>query len=264
MLGKLLKYDLKWILKGLMVFYILALIFAVIGRGLVEIENSLILNIVGKVCQGITISMVINILINNLMRVWTRFVRNAYKDESYLTHTLPVSKKTIYLSKILSAIITMVASGVVIIVSLAISYYSEATLEFLRNTIEIIANSYNSTIIGFVLTMFGVLVLELIFALLAGYMGIILGHKSNNMKMLKSTMYGFLAFMIPSIVTLIIVFIAGLFNPDIMNLFFSENDILNIDIMKNVLYLSIGLYVIYIAIYYKISSNIFVKGVNID
>ena len=264
MLGKLLKYDLKWIFKGLMIFYILSLIFAVLGRGLVEIENSIILNIIGKICQGIAISMVINILINNLMRVWTRFVRNAYKDESYLTHTLPVGKKTIYLSKILSAIITMLVSGVVIIATIAISYYSEANIEFLRNTIEIIANSYNSTIIGFILTMFAVLVLELIFALLAGYMGIILGHKSNNMKMLKSTIYGFIGFMLPSIITLLILFIAGLFNTDIMNLFFTENVMPNIDIMKNVLYIAIGLYIMYIAIYYKISSYIFEKGVNVD
>lgn len=48
MLGKLLKYDLKWTYKPLIVFYILALIFAVLGRGLTEIENSLILNIVRK------------------------------------------------------------------------------------------------------------------------------------------------------------------------------------------------------------------------
>ena len=38
MLGKLLKYDLKWIYKVVVVFYVLALIFSVIGRGLSEIE----------------------------------------------------------------------------------------------------------------------------------------------------------------------------------------------------------------------------------
>ena len=46
MLKKLLKYDLKWIYKLLIIFYILALIFSVTGRLLVEKENSFILNIV--------------------------------------------------------------------------------------------------------------------------------------------------------------------------------------------------------------------------
>ncbi len=264
MLGKLLKYDLKWIYKVLIVFYILSIVFALIGRGLTEIENSLILNIVGQFCNGVTIAMVINILINNLMRVWARFVRNSYKDESYLTHTLPVSKKTIYLAKILSAIITMLTSGLVILVSIAICYYSEANIEFLKNSLEIVAASYNSTVIGFILVVFVVLVLELIFALLAGYMGIIIGHKSNNVKTLKSVIYGFIVYMIPSVLTLAILFIIGLFNTDIMNLFFSVGVEPNLEVIKNILYVGIVLYIAYIAIYYKISSNIFEKGVNVD
>ena len=39
MLGKLLKYDLKWVYKVVVVFYILAFIFSVIGRGLSTIKN---------------------------------------------------------------------------------------------------------------------------------------------------------------------------------------------------------------------------------
>ena len=34
MLGKLLKYDLKWIYKLIVIYYGLALVFALIGRGL--------------------------------------------------------------------------------------------------------------------------------------------------------------------------------------------------------------------------------------
>ena len=63
MLGKLLKYDLKWSFKPLMVFYILAIFFSTLGRIFVEIENSLIFNILGKICLGVVISMIFNILI---------------------------------------------------------------------------------------------------------------------------------------------------------------------------------------------------------
>ena len=82
MLKKLLKYDLKWNCKNLIVFYVLAIFFAVVGRGLSEIENSFILNIIGKICIGTSIAMIVNALINNLIRVWVRFSRNVYKDES--------------------------------------------------------------------------------------------------------------------------------------------------------------------------------------
>lgn len=89
MLKKLLKYDLKWSYKPLVIFYILAFIFACLGRIFSEIENSMIFNIIGQICKGALIAMLVNILINNLMRVWARFIKNIYKDESYLTHTLP-------------------------------------------------------------------------------------------------------------------------------------------------------------------------------
>lgn len=43
--------------------------------------------------------MIVSSLINGLMRSWVRFITNIYKDESYLTHTLTIEKKDIYLSK---------------------------------------------------------------------------------------------------------------------------------------------------------------------
>lgn len=48
MLGKLLKYDLKWVYKVVTVFYILAFIFSAIGRGLSLIENSLVFSVVTR------------------------------------------------------------------------------------------------------------------------------------------------------------------------------------------------------------------------
>ena len=107
MLKKLLKYDLENIYKVLIIFYSLALIFGILTRIFLNIENSFIMNIIGQICSAITISMIFNILINNLMRLWVRFKNNFYGDESYLTHTLPIDKKTLYLSKILASFITL-------------------------------------------------------------------------------------------------------------------------------------------------------------
>ena len=72
-----------------------------------EIENSLVFEIVSQIAFGTAISMMVSSLINTLMRSWVRFVRNVYKDESYLTHTLPVEKNSIYISKVITALITI-------------------------------------------------------------------------------------------------------------------------------------------------------------
>ena len=128
MLGKLLKYDLKWVYKLVGIFYILALIFSGIGRAFGEIENSLVFEIFSKISLGCAISMIVSSLINCLMRLWTRFVRNVYKDESYLTHTLPVQKQEIFASKVIAGVISIFTTMVVAIVCLFICYYSETNM----------------------------------------------------------------------------------------------------------------------------------------
>ena len=61
MLGKLLKYDLKWVYKLVVVYYGLAIIFALVGRGLSFIDNSFIFEFISKFSCGVSVAMVFNI-----------------------------------------------------------------------------------------------------------------------------------------------------------------------------------------------------------
>lgn len=263
MLKKLMKYDLRWIYKLMIVFYIAAVLFSVIGRGLAEIQNSTIFSILSQICIGIAIAMVVNCLINNLMRLWVRFVRNFYKDESYLTHTLPVSKKSIYLSKIFSGIFSIFVTVLLIVVCLAICFYSKETMEILKNALQIMANNYETTVLSFLTTLCLVFFLQMVFALLSGYLGIIVGHKSNNNKMAKSIMYGFLFYIIPQVLTVFLLFVIGAFNQEIMKLFTTNNSI-PVNVIKTIMGCGIGIYLIYNMIYYWVGKKQFEKGVNVD
>ena len=49
MLSKLLKYDLKYNIKNMTVFYVLAIFFAITTRILFNIEQSVIINIIGQI-----------------------------------------------------------------------------------------------------------------------------------------------------------------------------------------------------------------------
>lgn len=263
MLRKLLKHDLKWIYKVVAIFYLLSIVFSILGRILTGIENSMILNIVGQVCMGFALGMMISAVINTMMRLWVRFLRNMYKDEAYLTHTLPIEKKTIYLSKIITAIITMFTTILCIIISLGICYYSEENLRNIGQALEIVAAMYKSTVVQFLTITFVALFLELLFAVLSGYIGIILGHKSNNNKMVKSIVYGFIAYILPQLLVLVLLFFVGIFNPDMMNLFYTTEAI-NIDSIKIIMYIGIGIYVFYNFMYYTIGKKQLEKGMNID
>lgn len=263
MLRKLLKYDLESVFKLLVVFYVLAIFFGILTRIFMGIENSFIMGIIAQICSGTTIAMIANILINNLMRLWVRFKSDFYGDESYLTHTLPVNKTTLYLSKFLTLIITLFISILLIGLTIFIAYYSKENIETLKNILLPIANAYGSTIIKILMAFIFIFFLEFANALQSGYTGIILGHRQNNLKIGFSVIIGFVSYIVTQIIALAFVYLIALFNKDLMNLFFT-NEIINVDMIKVIIYIAITIYTIILLGGYFINLKLFKKGVNVD
>ena len=262
MLKKLLKYDLEWCYKPLIVFYILAIFFAIITRVIESFEQTLILVIIDKICSGITIAMMINILINCFMRNWARFVKNIYKDESYLTHTLPVTKNKIYLSKVLTAIITLITSSIVIVSCVAIVFLNENSWSLLKTSLEDSAISLNCSIPSLIIVLVITVFFEFLFMIMSGILGIIIGHKSNNLKIVKSIILGFGIYMAFSIISLLVIYIAGLLNSDIMSVF--NNIVVSSTALKSIMMMGIFIYAIYTCIVYFVGNKLLNKGVNVD
>ena len=263
MLAKLLKYDLKSVYKVVVVFYILSFIFSILTRVFFSIENSMLFDIVGKITNGAMISMLVSSLINTLMRSWVRFVNNVYKDESYLTHTLPVEKRSIYLSKVLTAIICSFTTILVAIACLFISYYSKTNMEVLKNFLKLAADSYDMTVIGLLLIVSLVIFLEILFIILIGYSAIIIGHRSNRNKMVRTIVTGISLYLVTSTLTLAIIYIIGLFNEKVMNII-NTTEIVNVDAIKEVMVAGVVIYVIYNIIYFMLGKRLLEKGVNVD
>lgn len=262
MLKKLLKYDLKWCFKPLVVFYILAIFFSLIVRIVESFDQTLILLIIDKICCGVVIAMMISILINCFMRNWVRFVRNIYKDESYLTHTLPVSKNKIYLSKVLTAIITLLTSFIVIILCLAITSLNKDTWLILKSSLEQSAIYFNSSVFSLIFVMTITIFFEFLFMMMSGILGIIIGHKTNNLKIVKSIVIGFLTYIILSSMSLGVLYIAGLVNNDIMSIF--TNIEVSSNALKSMMLVGTFVYAIYNIGIYFIGNKLLNKGVNVD
>lgn len=263
MLKKILKYDLEYLYKGLVIFYFLAIFFSVITRLFLNVHNSFVFNIIGKICSGVTISMIFNILINNVIRLWIRFKTNLYGDESYLTHTLPITKEKLLLSKTLTAIISLFTSVLCIIISLFIAFYSKGLLEAINKILLQVAQILDSTTIMLVFAFFFVLFLEILNMIQCGYTGIILGHRRNNNKTFSSIVMGFITYLLTQVFVLIIVFVVALFNRELMNLFITV-DTLSLAMVKLCVALSILGYFIINLIELFINVLIFKKGVNVD
>lgn len=263
MLGKLLKYDLKYMIKNMSVFYILAIVFAIITRILLSVEQTIIATIIKNITTGCMFAMVANIIINTLMRSWVRFRDSIYKDEGYLTNTLPVTKNQIYNSKFIQALIFFIVSFIIVLLSIAIAYLNKDRWELLKNYIKGITTGLEISSGLFISGFLGIVFLEMFNALQCGFFGIILGHKQNNNRVALSVLFGFIAYFASQSIVLALVFIVGLFNESVMGLF-TNTVLLETGALKILFALSMILYIIIIWIMSIICKKLFNKGVNLE
>ena len=263
MLNKLLKYDLKYMIKNMSVFYILSLFFAITTRILFSIDQSVIIKIIGQISVGCMFSMIFSTLINTLMRSWVRFRDSIYKDESYLTHTLPVTKNDIYNSKFIQTLIFFIIGFVIILLSLFIAYYTQDRWILLKNFINTITTGLSFNTALFVVSMIVIIFLEIFNAIQCGFLGIILGYKKSNGKIGFSVLFGFISYILSQSIVLLLVFIVGLFDSSIMDLFRSTI-LLNTNSFKLLVALSIVIYLLIIGLMSIICKRELNKGVNIE
>ena len=259
MLKKLIKYDLIWINKFMLIFYIITLIICTLTRIMDNYTQSFIGNIIYLILRGCAISCFVSILINCSIRIWARFNNSIYKDESYLTHTLPVKKDTLYNSKVLSMTISTLIAITVIIFSILLVFLNKDLINIIK---EIFKNKDMTYIYISILI---IAVLEIIYMISCGIIGLLIGNRNNNNKILKTIIIGIVLYFSIQLILLGIIYLVGLFNTSINDLFHS-NIIIgnNISSVKSLVNLSGAIYIVFLTIMYFVGKHIFKKGVNVE
>lgn len=264
MLMKLLKYDLKYMVKNMSVFYILAIFFSITTRLLSLPEESVMLVVLKNISVGCLIAMIANIIINTMMRSWIRFIESLYKDEAYLTHTLPVTKSDLYNSKLLQTLIFFVVGVVFILLSLFLAFYTPETWENISTFIKSITTGFQMSI-GFFLSIALIIIfLEIFNAIQCGFFGIILGYRRNEGKTGFSVLFGFIIYLIAQSMVLGLVFVYGLFNDSVMELFRTATIQIEVEAFRELAVAASVFYVIIILVMSFICKKQLQKGVNIE
>ena len=264
MLTKLLKYDLKYMIKNMIVFYILAIFFAITTRLLSLPEQSVMIEILSKISSGCMIAMIANIVINVMMRSWVRFRDSLYKDEAYLTHTLPVTKNDLYNSKLIQTLIFFFVGFVISLLSLFIAYYTQDSWQVIKEYVKTITTGFNMSTAFFIIMAIVIIFLELFNAIQCGFLGIVLGYRRNNGKLGFSVLYGFIAYLIAQTLVLGLVFVYGLFDETVKELFKSATISIDVNAFK---VLAIIASILYFSIIFSMSiicKKMLNKGVNIE
>ena len=259
MIKKLIKHDTKKMFWVLGYIYIISIALAGITRLFGIWSEIQFLNIIGKVFQGITYSAICNILVNTFISILKVFCSGFYGKESYLTHTLPITKDKLLLSKYISGLIVIISSLIVSFVTLFIMHYSKSFINLLKALIQTISGNFNVTLFIF-------LVILIIFAEICAFISmsftaIVKANTYNSKRVLKGLLWFVVYYFGSMIAVLIVSVIIFALTGNISNLFsstLSKSSFLTLILTCLVLYIS------FIFIFYFICKKLFKKGVNVD
>lgn len=126
MLRKLLKYDLKALFKMWWIPAVTTIVLSIF-KGFTQMAYNndkmlpnMVYGVISLFSSLVTISYVVFVIMT-LVVIFSRFYKNFYTDEGYLTFTLPVSKVQHINSKLISSTLVSWATGLVLIINFLIT-----------------------------------------------------------------------------------------------------------------------------------------------
>ncbi len=260
MLSKILKRDLAFVAKNTIIFAVLAILFSIITR-LTATADTNLGEILTGIFRGTAISLAISMLFNTVIRIWVRICTDFYGAEAHFTHTIPVTKSTLYLSKFLCSCLMLLFNLLTMVLCAFIMFYSKQNIEVLKGFINGIAGAFNLSIPALIFMFFGLIFAEFLAIVLSGFLGIILGYKMSKAKVGFSILYGFLIYSCVSGFTLLAVAVSTLFIPNLSLIFASGT--VPPDTIISACLICLTAYIIEAAAIYFAGLKIFKKGVNI-
>ena len=207
MINKILKYDLKSLYKVLIPDYIILIIIAILTKvfGILK-DTTSIFSIPYSMILFLFIIALIVAFVHTFFVAIIRFYKNMLRDESYLTHTLPVEKKSLVISKLISSFITMLTSIVVLISSVLIAFYSKGIVSNLISGLnEFVKLSGVTDLNMFYTYMIMAILIGYLSYITVFYLALVLGHSKDSNKMKYSFVYGIIIYVIQQMIAVLFI-----------------------------------------------------------
>ena len=261
MLGKLIKNDLKKNMKWMWILFLSTIIVAIISRGFKELGESIaFFKVLKIIVDSILYTLLVNIILQPFLRNFLNFTKSLYGDESYLTHTLPVTKNQLINSKFLTALIEVLLGFATLIISILIMFASPSLLTTLELILSTIVKGNISIILA--LALFVILVVvEFLMFLSIIFFSIVIAYRAKEKRVLKTFLYtALMSFISLTVLSIIMISVLSINNVNILSssLTFSPSAFLS------VLLSGIAVYSATTTIFYFLTKKEFHKGVNID
>lgn len=260
MLGKLLKYDLRYVYKTLGAYYIVAIITAMIGVLLCEIPcPPFLISFLGEFLSSASIGLSVGLMINAFTRTCARFRQSLYGDEAYLTHTLPISRFQLFASKFISAIITLLVSTIIVSIVILILDHNNLHLQELFITVG--DTSFTLFYCIAVLTL--LVIIQSIFIIMCGFSGIVIGHRFDTARGIISFIAGFGCYFLTGGLLIGLIFLLSNFDPELSALITYGHQP-GLPTLINCAWICTAAYATITAILFAINVKLLNRGVNVE
>ena len=261
MLNKLLKNDLKKNMRWMWILFVSTIAIAGITRGCKELGKTIaFFKIAGIFFDSVFYAIAINALLQPFLRNFLNFKTSFYSDESYLTHTLPVTKNQLLNSKYITALTEMICGFACVIISVLIMFVSPTffdTIGLILSTV--ITGSFS---VALTLTLMIVLIIvEFLMFLSIIFFGIVMGYKAKDHRILKSFLITAAAAFASLTALAIIMIIVLLINNVSLS---SKTLVLSNTAFMSVILTGIIVYSAITILFYFLTKHEFNKGVNVD
>ena len=259
MLGKILKYDLKWIFKQALYLYPILLVDVLLIAILPEHSESNFIDFLRGFAEGVYAGFIAVFFVTTLKLAWTRMSRNMYGDEAYLTRTLPTSIGTIFSAKVLAGIIFLLTNIVFCLVATTIAYPD------LWSMISEFSGLIFMPTFLVILVAFVTFFVQGLFLMMAGFLGITIGYRFRNQHFTWSAVIGAGIYFIGGALLVVAeLIISACFNENLLNFFipYRSND--PISAVRDFFLIAMTGYVIYNIGCYIAGRLLQKRGADID
>lgn len=261
MLTKLLKHDLTYTFK-LVSIYSLCLILSAVLTRLTYDQTIIFMQILHMIFYNCVFIFAINLIFSTILRLLARLKTNFYSDQGYLTHTLPVRIQTLWLAKFLNSCLAIATSVLVVAGSFWLAFASFGRHELIF--LDFLASESFGSIFLWIMQILLALILQFLFIIQAGSIGIISGYAKNSHHPAWSVFFGLLTYALGNILLVVLLIIYSSFNPSVS--FFSEtiDPVTMPDFLRQALILIGCGYAALIVTTYFIGRKILQNGINLD
>jgi len=252
----------KYLNRLLVPYYLILIGMAGLIRllGIIGQHNEAI-NVTSTIIKVFFFVGVALVLVYTLVVVLKRFYDNTYKEEGYLTHTLPIKRGNVMDSKLILSFFYVIIGIIVMALALTIAIYSSDLVENIKRILDEINIGFNISMAKLIIYMVLIVFSSYFSYLLMIMAGMSIGQTFNDKRTLWSVVFSVLIYYVSQIISTVVMLVFSFGKMNMLDIIKTGKE--PVEFFDFTMGLSLSLTVVLLVAYYVIAKVTLNKKLNI-